>query len=325
MKQGSVLIGFCGDVMIGRMVDEVLNHRLPQYLWGDVLPLLQEMDLNIINLEAALTTSARIVPKVFNFKADPQKIALLTMASIDLVNLANNHILDYSEEGLLETLKTLDEAKILHVGAGRNIAEARRPAIINRNGIKIGVLGYTDNEPDWVAAETSAGINYINVGDLAKVKRDLDTIRHEVDLVIVSLHWGPNMRTRPPPYFVDFAHQLIDNGVDIIHGHSAHIFQGVEIYKNKLIMFDTGDFVDDYAVDPILRNDQSFFFIVEVSKNGPCSLQLIPTIIQECQVNRANKEDIPMILARMQKLSAERGTVLEERQGCLFKRIKNDT
>src|SRR5262245_12899100 len=103
----SITIGLAGDVMIGRLVNEALEHLPPRYIWGDMIPTLQATDLNLINLEAALTHENRPVPKVFNFKADPQKVRVLTEGKIDLVNLANNHILDYGEAGLLETLATL--------------------------------------------------------------------------------------------------------------------------------------------------------------------------------------------------------------------------
>lgn len=115
--QEQISIGMVGDVMIGRLVNDCLNEVPFAYLWGDLLPLFKSCDLNLINLEAALTRSQDAVPKVFNFKADPEKVLTLIEASVHVVNLANNHVLDYSEKGLLETLETLDRAHILHVGA----------------------------------------------------------------------------------------------------------------------------------------------------------------------------------------------------------------
>ena len=113
LRNDNVVIGLTGDVMIGRLVNECLREAPPEYIWGDVLPLLLKNDVNIINLEAALTTSVREVPKVFNFKSDPEHVESLKVARVDVANLANNHVLDYSEEGLLETLDTLDAAAIL--------------------------------------------------------------------------------------------------------------------------------------------------------------------------------------------------------------------
>jgi poly-gamma-glutamate synthesis protein (capsule biosynthesis protein) len=292
-----------GDVMVGRLVNEHLSRVPSTYLWGDALPLIKSLDVRVINLEAALTRSELAVPKVFNFKADPDKVQSLIDAEIDVANLANNHILDYSEEGLYETIATLDKAGIKHIGAGKNAAEARKPVIIECKRIKLGILGYTDNEPTWKATSTKPGTNYIKIGDIQAVEKDVTPLRNEVDFIIVSIHWGPNMREYPSKEFVQFAHEMIDAGVDIVHGHSAHIFQGIEYYKNKLILYDTGDFVDDYYVDPFLRNDRSFLFIVEVDRSGIKELRLVPILISNFQVNLAEGEDADWSIKRMEKLS----------------------
>ena len=249
----SITIGLAGDVMIGRWVDEVQKERPPAALWGNLLPILRKNDLNLINLETALTTSEERVPKVFNFKAHPSNVEALKSASIHVVNLANNHVLDFAEKGLVETLKTLNKAKIHYVGAGLNQIEASAPCIIDCKGIKVGILGCTDNEPSWKATGTDMGTFYLPVGEFDAIQEAIKKVRPQVDLLILSIHWGPNMIEKPPSLFQSFAHALIDLGVDVIHGHSAHIFQGVEIYQGKLIFYDTGDFVDDYQVDPFLE------------------------------------------------------------------------
>src|SRR4029077_11022765 len=111
-------------------------------------------------------------------------------------------------------------AHILHVGAGRTLSEARKPVIIERMGIKVGILGYTDNEPHWNATETTPGPRYLEVGDLETALSDIQPLKAQVDVLIFSYHWGPNMRQSPSKKFIHFAHQLIDQGVDIFHGHS---------------------------------------------------------------------------------------------------------
>ncbi len=337
--------------MIGRLVNAFLDTAPPETIWGDVLPELLKTDFNLINLEAALTACEEAVPKVFNFKADPSKVEVLSKARIDVVNLANNHVLDYTEAGLLETLETLDRADIMHVGAGCNREEARKPVILRRKEITFGIIGYTDNEPGWKAEKNKPGVHYIEVGDLAPISHHLSdnshtlsphlvsqqgrSVSHEhypcpagrqsattgeryvqrsgekwgletvlddikplearVDVLIVSLHWGPNMREHPSRQFVDFAHALIDNGVDIIHGHSAHIFQRFEEYHGGLILYDTGDFVDDYYVDPLLHNDRSFLFLVQVSKEGYQKLELIPVKIEDFCVQKAKGREAEKI------------------------------
>lgn len=298
-----ITIGLMGDVMIGRLVNQFLDKALPQAIWGDLLPLLQATDLNVANLETALTKSEKKVPKVFNFKADPEKVACLSAARIDVVNLANNHVLDFSIEGLLETLETLKRAGILYVGAGETLTQAIQPVIVERKGIKIGILGFTDNEPEWVAGPKKPGINYLSVGDLKCAQAAIYGVRNQVDVLIFSYHWGPNMRQKPTQPFIDFAHALIDHGVDIFHGHSAHIFQGFEEYKQGLILYDTGDFVDDYAIDPILRNDQSFLFLVKVGKKGYERLEMIPVLIRNFSLHRAQGHVAVEIEEKMRFLS----------------------
>lgn len=307
-KEESMVIGFTGDVMLGRLVNEILKEKNPAYPWGNVLPLLHKNDYNIINLETAITSHHEAVPKVFNFKTDPKNVASLKQANISIVSIANNHILDFGEIGLFETLATLQKNDIAFVGAGKNIGEAQKPHIFTHKGITIGVIAFTDNEPSWLATDEKPGINYINVGDIETIKKIIEPVKNSVDFLIASCHWGPNMREKPTQEFINFAHQMIDAGIDIIHGHSAHIFQGIEFYKQKLIMYDTGDFVDDYAVDPELRNDISFLFQVKLSKNNIQELTLIPVYINTMQVNLAKDKNYSWAINRMQKLSEPFGT-----------------
>lgn len=307
MNDHNLVIGLAGDVMIGRGVDSTINHRGHSYVWGDVLPILRNTDLNIANLETTLTNSNKKVLKTFNFKASPDKIKSLTNARITVVNLANNHILDFSEEGLIETIQTLNSAEIKFVGAGKNDNEAAKPIVVSRNNVSLGVLGFTDNEPGWKAGSFSCGVNYIDVRnkkDRCRALTGIERLRAETDVVIVSIHWGPNMKESPDRHFIEFAHEMIQNGAWIIHGHSAHNFQGIEFYGGKLIFYDTGDFVDDYIVHPELKNDHSFFYRLELNKEGIIKLQLIPVLISNCQVNIATNDDYKWSIARMQQLSA---------------------
>jgi poly-gamma-glutamate capsule biosynthesis protein CapA/YwtB (metallophosphatase superfamily) len=322
MGTNSVYIGLTGDVMIGRTVNDIISEKGYLYPWGNVLPLLKNTDFNIINLEAALTNSHKKVFKTFNFKATPDRIRTLTGGYVSLVNIANNHILDFSEEGLAESIHTLAGAGIKYVGAGINAMEAQRPCILTKNDINIGVLGFTDNEPGWAATPSGSGINYIDVSnhdDRERAKGCISELRKQADIAIVSIHWGPNMKAYPDKEFINFAHEMVDSGADIIHGHSAHNFQGIEVYNKKLILYDTGDFIDDYMVDPELKNDHSFFFRVEVNKEGIKKLELFPVLISDYQVNLAAKGDYQWCVERIQKLSTKFGTTLVDKGEFILK------
>jgi poly-gamma-glutamate capsule biosynthesis protein CapA/YwtB (metallophosphatase superfamily) len=318
LDSNTITIGFAGDVMLGRLVNDKISRQGYDYPFGNMIQFLKKNDLNIVNLETTLTTSKNKVSKVFNFKADPEKVQSLKNAHIGVVNLANNHILDFSKEGLFETLTTLKQAGISYVGAGHNILQAKEPTIVNIKNIRIGIMGYTDNEPGWIATDDRPGTNYIQIGNIGQIKKDIENIRSKVDLLIISLHWGPNMRETPSKNFRDFAHALVDVGVDIIHGHSAHVVQGIEIYKNKLILYDTGDFVDDYMVGPNLRNDHTFLFNVTVKKDQIKYLSLIPALITDMQVNVATGEDRDKMIARIKKLSGSFSTVFKENDNQLI-------
>lgn len=315
MNNDKITLGLAGDVMIGRNVDKVIAQKGYRYPWGNVLELLQQTDINIVNLEAALTNSNKKVDKVFNFKASPDKVKTLVEAKISAVSLANNHILDFDTEGLLETVSSLTNAGIQYTGAGLNSEEAARPAIIHCKNIRLGLLSFTDNERRWKAGPECRGTNYIDISDSKDKKRALiavQQLRKDVELLVVSLHWGPNMQEEPPALFVDFAHQLIKEGADIIHGHSAHIFQAIEVYQNKLVLYDTGDFIDDYMVNKVLRNDLSFFYLIEINNHKMERLKLIPVLISNNQVNRALDNEYKWCIQRIQQLSAKFATTVSE-------------
>lgn len=314
----NITLAFIGDVMLGRGVNDEISLHEPEYFWGDTLPVLRSADAVIANLECAITeheTEWQETLKAFYFRADPKAIDVLKTANIQYASLANNHSLDFEEEGLLDTLKYLDDAGIKHAGAGKNLAEAREPAILEVSGIKVGVVSLTDNEPTF-AANGEPGTNYLAINDdpprLQYINEEVTIAKSMgADFIIVSLHWGPNMVISPPVRFRKFAQAAVDSGANIIHGHSAHIFQGVQVYKNNLIMYDTGDFLDDYAVDPLLRNDWSFIFLVELNREGIQRLKMIPVRLSYAQVNLAKGDEFEAIRQRMQLLCGEFRTKVE--------------
>lgn len=259
-----ITLAFLGDVMLGRGVNAEIPHRSPESFWGSVLPVLRGADAAIANLECAITQEKSQeccrTAKVFHFRADPAAVEVLRAGNIQFVSLANNHTLDFGDRGLLDTLHHLDAAGIRHAGAGRNLHEAATPVQLDISNLKVGFIALTDNEPAFAAGSDYPGTRYLpirtNRATLALIETAIEQLRSAgATLVVLSIHWGPNMVAVPPPQFRQFAHAVIDCGADLIHGHSAHLFQAVECYKRGLILYDTGDFLDDYAVDPVLRND----------------------------------------------------------------------
>lgn len=194
-----ITIGFLGDVMLGRGVNEELKNKPIKSIWGNLVPILQKTTLNIANLETALTLHDQPVPKVFNFKSDPKNVAALQQANIKIVNLANNHTLDFDVPGLEETLKTLHAAGIKTVGAGTTLAQAREPVIVSYHGISLGIISFTDNEPTWLATDIKPGTNYAALDAIDSVIEQIKQLRPNVDILIVSTHWGGNWPSEPTP------------------------------------------------------------------------------------------------------------------------------
>jgi len=303
---------FVGDVMLGRLVNEALRESLQDYPWGDTLSIFGESDVRLCNLECVISdrgTPWRVTPKVFHFRSDAKNIETLKIANVNAVSIANNHTLDFEYEAMFEMIKILGGAGIYHAGAGANLEEASRPALFEVKGIKIGLIAFTDNEPDWEATAQEPGIFYVPV-DMKddRAKRLFEIVRQtkkEVDLLIVSAHWGPNWGYRPHPSHIPFGHALIDHGADIVFGHSCHVFQGIEIYQGRPILYSTGDFIDDYAVDEIERNDESFIFLVETQEGQIKKLDLYPTVIRGFQARLARDREATRIGRKMEEQCAE--------------------
>ncbi len=318
-------LALAGDVMLGRGVDAALRDMTPGEPWGDLLPIFHEADLRVVNLECAITSHRRPwtrTPKVFHFRADPPAVAVLAAARIDAVSLANNHTLDFEEEGLLDTLAHLDAAGIRHAGAGRDLEEARAPALLEAGGTRVALVAATDNEPDFAAGPGRAGTSYLPVSldpvVLESAAAMLGAARDAgARVVVFSNHWGPNMVERPSPVFRAFARAVIDRGADVYYGHSAHLVQGIEVYRGRPILYDTGDFLDDYAVDPVLRNDRSCLFRLTIEGDRVRGLDLVPVVLSYARVWRARGVAREAILERVRRLSAELGTSLTPRDGHL--------
>ena len=317
-----VRLGLTGDVMLGRNVDRRQRSRPPEAVWGDLLDQLLSLDGLVVNLECCLSTRGSPWTKTyrpFHFRADPAwAIDALDAAGVDACALANNHVLDYGPDALGDTFEALDAAGIAHAGAGRDLQAARRPAVFDLDGLSVGLLSFTDNTPEYAARTDSPGTFHVDIEGLddrnrAALGRAVDRLFDaDPDLAIASIHWGPNMRTEPPRAFRELARWLVDRGIDLVHGHSAHVFQGIEVVDGSPVLYDTGDFVDDYAVDEELRNDRGVLYVVELSGAGtPASLRMVPTEIGGCRVNHAPPAVVEWSLDRVRSLSQPCGAAVE--------------
>jgi poly-gamma-glutamate synthesis protein (capsule biosynthesis protein) len=278
------------------------------YIWGDALEELQRRkpDLRLINLETSVTASNDYWKnKGINYRMHPQNLPVLTRAGIDFCSLANNHVLDWGYSGLQETLQTLKKANIISSGAGRNLNAAAAPAVMAIPG-KGRVLMFSFGLESsgiplsWAATADQPGVNLLkNLSDntVRYIWQHVQKIKQQNDIVVASIHWGGNWGYKIPNAQKRFAHRLIDAaGVDIIHGHSSHHVKGIEVYKQKLILYGCGDFINDYegiSGYETYRADLSVMYFVTVDpSNGKLShLKMIPTQMRRFRVKRSSRED----------------------------------
>ncbi len=284
-QRPAVQLGFVGDLVLGRKVNrKLLDGFPPAAIWGDVRPRMLAADAVIGNLEGPVTTHTTKWHrwKAFYFRADPSvAIPTLEAGNFRCLALANNHLLDFAGDGLLDTRRRLAEAGIAFAGAGANHAEAAAPAMFAAGGLRIGFVSITNTVPPFAARADRPGTNFWKIrsdratlGRLAGLIHDLR--RGGADLIVLSIHWGPNYRWWPPKRYRVFARKAIELGVDIVHGHSAHVLQAVEFHGRGVILYDTGDFMDDFIVGPGFRSDRTCLFLVEAGPGRVYALRMVP-------------------------------------------------
>ncbi|MCW8384768.1 CapA family protein [Fluoribacter dumoffii] len=349
----------CGDVMTGRGIDQILTHpcepqiyesyvrdardyvRLAEdingkiplknkgaYVWGDGLEELnaRRPDFRLINLETCITKSNTPWPyKGINYRMHPKNIDVITSAHIDVCVLANNHILDWGKEGFLETLATLDNARISYAGAGKNLEKAIAPAIHFVPGFKgrtlVFSMGLTSSGifKEWAATRERPGVWLLS--DLGKhtinqIKSVIEYFRKTEDLCIVSIHWGGNWGYEIPESHQQFAHILIDElGVNIIHGHSSHHPIGIELYNQGLILYGCGDLINDYegiSGWEEFKSDLSLmYFLAFDAQLQLKQLELVPMVRKNFKLRYASKDECQWMTKKLVQCSREFKTSFE--------------
>ena len=356
----------CGDVMTGRGIDQVLPHPndptlyesymksakgyveiaeringpIPKhvdfaYIWGDALCELERRvpDVRIINLETSITRSDDDWKgKEVLYRMHPENSPLLITAKIDSCSLANNHVLDWGYSGLRETLETLRKVNVRSAGAGLNLKEAERPAVMEVKGkgrvIVFSFGSTTSGIPlSWAATKEKPGVNLLrgfSERSVQSIREKVQEVKQPGDLVVASIHWGGNWGYEVPHEQKEFAHQLIDHvGIDVIHGHSSHHVKGIEVYQNKLILYGCGDFLTDYegiGGYEYYRGDlgSMYFAGVDSSTGKLVSLKMVTTQMKRFRVNRALEADVLWLRDTLNREGKKFGTQLElDEEGAL--------
>ncbi|PSP96967.1 poly-gamma-glutamate biosynthesis protein [Halobacteriales archaeon QS_4_70_19] len=308
---GDSRIGLAGDVMLGRSVDDRHAGRPPTSVWGSLLPTLRDVDGTIANLECCVSTRGERWPdKGYYFRAGEWALAALDAAGVTAVSLANNHTLDFGPVALRDTVAGLGRTGIASAGAGRDRAAAVAPAVVEVGGVSVAVIALTDRMPAFGATSDRPGTATAVLGAVNRRTRRLvrDLLSRpavtEADLVVASLHWGPNWELVKHPARRRFARWLVDEGVDVVHGHSAHVPQGIEVYEGRPVLYDCGDLVDDYVVKPDLHNDRSFLYELVVQDGAVTAVRLHPVEIRRSTAHRAEGAVARWLGERVRELSA---------------------
>lgn len=255
-------ICFAGDVLLDRGIRTRIGRGVD--LLKDTESALRESDVFFFNLETAVGNAGTKVAKEFNFLGDPEFLSLLVKAKRTVAGLANNHVMDYGYEGLERTIAALDERGILHAGAGKNAAEASRPAVLTVCGRKFAFLSFGVTHPEaYYAGEKTPGIAGL---EKERILLRLAEAKKEGAFTVVSLHWGMEYEDRQDAWQQDLARLLVDSGADCVFGHHPHVLQGIEVYKDRPIFYSVGNFIFDQWED--VKTRYRLIVGLEVSEKG---------------------------------------------------------
>jgi poly-gamma-glutamate capsule biosynthesis protein CapA/YwtB (metallophosphatase superfamily) len=308
---------------------ESVNGPIPRrvdfaYIWGDALEELQRWHphVSIVNLETCVTASEAAWPgRGIHYRMSPQNIDALTAGRIDCCCLANNHALDWGYAGLSESLQRLLRAGIACAGAGMDAGEAAAPAaldVIGTGRVLVFSCGSsTSGIPrEWGATRHQSGVNLLD--DLSeetarRVAGQIRQVKQPGDVSVASIHWGSNWGYDVPDEQIGFAHVLVDGGVDIVHGHSSHHVKALEVYRDRLIIYGCGDFLDDYegiGGYEQYRTDLRCMYLVRMDpQRGRLEeLRLVPVQVKRLRLNRATTADAEWLCSLLNSLGAGFGT-----------------
>jgi len=306
------------------------------HIWGDALAELDRVrpDARIVNLETSVTTSDDAWPrKAIHYRMHPDNAGCLVAAKLDCCVLANNHVMDWGLSGLMETLATLQRAGLRTAGAGSNAEEAAAPAIMalpaQRRILVFAFASVDSGTPvAWAATHDRPGVNLLkdlssrSVGDIA---RHVAAFRRRDDLVVVSIHWGANWGYEIASAQRVFAHALIDQAqVDVVHGHSSHHVKGIEVYRNKPIVYGCGDFIDDYEGirgQEAYRGDLALMYFpsFDATTGKLLRFAMTPTRTRHFSVNRAADDEAAWLQTTLNREGKRLGTsVVRQEDGSLL-------
>jgi poly-gamma-glutamate capsule biosynthesis protein CapA/YwtB (metallophosphatase superfamily) len=269
----SVKIAITGDFCLVHGVGELLAEKKYAKVFGDFKEGIAGADLHITNLECPLTNYDKGITKNGPcIKAKPELIEAIKYAEVDIVCLANNHILDYDKEGLFETIKVCNDAGIKTVGAGKNLDDAGKILYTTLKGISIAIINFAENE-FTIATDIAAGANPL---DLPRNYRSIVEAKKKADIVIVIVHGGNECYSLPSPRIVDTYRFFADAGADIVLAHHTHFYSGYEIHNGTPIFYNLGHFIFDWYYTREGGWYVGCALLLDIDKKGSISFELKP-------------------------------------------------
>ena len=306
-------VSLVGDMLFDGHIRNHIDQHGYDYPWEYVSEYFKDDDISIGNLETSITRGGKPWPnKQFNFRSDPENIAAMKRAGIDVVSLANNHTLDFGYEGLKDTIDYLNAGNIESLGAGDNIEEATRPIIIEKEKTKIGILAYSRVAPDagWWPNSDKAGVASAYDKHLDEVLESIRDTKEKVDLLIMVIHWGKELHEMPREDEVSVAKKMIDMGVDLIAGHHPHVVQGIEIYKGKPIFYSLGNFIFGSRSE---LSSNTMIAQVNFNHREMESIDIIPLHIENSRPEKISEDRKEEKLEYLKSISSDFGTVIDEK------------
>jgi poly-gamma-glutamate capsule biosynthesis protein CapA/YwtB (metallophosphatase superfamily) len=333
-QKDAVKLVAVGDVFIGAETQDVggawrkTTRTDPDTAFPHVSPLFKKADISFFNLESALSEKGKLARAPLGWRSSPRMISGLVSAGFSCANVANNHIMDFGPEAFVDTLDLLNKNKIPYFGGGKNISEARKPALLERKKIHFAFLGYTMSigQPhDFKAGDNSPGVAalmvsplyappHINDESLEMMTEDVKNVASMADITIFSFHSSFTAEIGGSHslalYQIGACHAAVDAGADLVLGHGSHLLQGIEIYKGKVICYGLGQFLSDIDI-PQLRIKESIMLTCEISGKKIRKVSFLPTAINEQnqpQLLSPEDERCHRIQNVMEKLSRRFGT-----------------
>ncbi|MFD2613285.1 CapA family protein [Paenibacillus gansuensis] len=297
----TIHMNFVGDILLAASVGERMKKDGYDYPYRYVSTYFEQADLTVGNLETPVTEHEEPQSKSYVFKSAPETLPALKEAGFDVLNLANNHIMDHGTRGLLDTMKFADKAGFLRIGAGKNADEAYKPVIVTKNGIKVAFVGLSRVVPDgsWKAGPSSPGV--AETYDVTRPAAEIQAAKKAADLVVVVVHWGKERQDRPVKEQTELARAYIDAGADLVVGGHPHVLQGVELYKGKWIAYSLGNFIFTTNSNP--KTWDSAILEAECSAEGKCSLEMVPVLTKGGQPKPMAAAEGAALLRRISGLS----------------------